>query len=156
MVALIVQEGYSEKAIIPVKGDVPTLGHGSTTHADGTQVRIGDTTTPTKALQRSLLYVQRQESFARQCVTAPLHQGEYDLMQNFGYQFGVKRLCESSMVRLANAGDYAGSCRAYLSYRFQGADKFDCSTMIDGKRNKRCWGVWTRQLERYEKCMELQ
>ncbi len=156
MVALIVQEGYTERAVIPVKNDVPTLGHGSTTHADGKPVRIGDTTTPTKAIQRTLQYVQMQDAQIRQCVTAPLHQGEYDVMADFAYQFGIKRLCDSSMVKLANAGDYTGSCNAYLSYRFQGADKFDCSTMIDGKRNKRCYGVWTRQQSRYYACLELQ
>ena len=155
-VGLMVSEGYTDSAVIPVKGDVPTFGHGSTTHADGTPVRMGDTTTPTKALQRSLLYVQKQDAQIRQCVTAPLHQVEYDQMADFSYQFGIRRLCESSMVRLANAGDYAGACRAYLLYRFQGADKFDCSTTINGQRNKRCWGVWTRQQDRYKKCMEAQ
>jgi len=152
-VALLVSEGYTERAGIPVTGDVPTLGHGSTTHADGSPVRLGDTTTPAKAIQRSLLYVQKQDAQIRQCVTAPLHQGEYDVMADFAYQFGIRRLCESSMVRLANAGDYAGSCRAYREYRFQGADKYDCSTTVNGKRNNRCWGVWTRQLQRQADCM---
>ena len=39
---------------------------------------------------------------------------------------------------------------ALLAYRFSGG--YDCST----PGNKRCAGVWTRQLERYETCMELQ
>ena len=155
-VALLVQEGFTDRAVIPVTGDRPTLGHGSTTHADGTPVRLGDTTTPAQARQRTLLYVQKQDAQIKQCVTAPLHQGEYDLLQNFGYQYGIKRLCESSMTRLANAGDYAGSCNAYLLYRYQGADKYDCSATIYGKRNKRCWGVWERQLKRQADCLALQ
>lgn len=156
LVALVAQEGYSDRAIIPVKGDVPTLGHGSTTHADGTPVRMGDTTTPVKALQRTLLYVQKQDMQIKRCVTADLHQGEYDLLADFGYQYGVAALCKSSIVRLANAGDYVGSCNAYKAYRFQGVDKYDCSTTVNGKRNTRCWGVWTRQLGRYNACMALQ
>jgi len=156
LVALVAHEGYTDSAVIPVKGDVPTLGYGMTQREDGTPVQMGDTTTPVKALQRTMAYVQKQEAQMRGCITAPLHQGEYDLMQNFGYQYGNRRLCESSMVRLANAGDYAGSCKAYLAYRFQGTDKFDCSALINGKPNKRCYGVWTRQLERYNTCMSLQ
>jgi len=147
LVALVAQEGYTDKAIVPVKGDVPTLGHGSTTHADGTPVRMGDTTTPVKALQRTLAYVQKQDMQIKQCVTADLYQIEYDTLADFGYQYGIGALCKSSMVRLANAGDYAGSCKAYLQYRFVAG--YDCST----PGNKRCYGVWTRQLKRYNDCM---
>jgi len=46
LVDLVLHEGYSDRAIIPVKGDVPTLGFGSTTRADGSPVRLGDTITP--------------------------------------------------------------------------------------------------------------
>jgi len=154
LVALVAHEGYTDHAAIPTRGDVPTLGYGSTTHLDGSPVKMGDTTTPVKALQRTLAYVQKQDVQMRGCITAPLHQGEYDVMSNFGYQYGIRRLCESSMVRLANAGDYAGSCAAYKQYRF--AAGYDCSTTINGKPNKRCWGVWTRQLERYNQCMSYQ
>src|SRR3546814_8496799 len=31
------------------KGDVPTIGHGSTRYEDGTRVRMGDTITPQRA-----------------------------------------------------------------------------------------------------------
>ncbi len=147
LVALVAQEGYTDKAIVPVKGDVPTLGYGSTTHADGTPVRMGDTTTPVKALQRTLLYVQKQDMQIKQCVTADLYQIEYDTLSDFAYQYGIGALCKSSMVRLANAGDYAGSCKAYLQYRFVAG--YDCST----PGNKRCYGVWTRQQKRFKDCV---
>ena len=154
LVALVVQEGFTPTAIIPVKGDVPTLGNGSTTHLDGTPVRMGDTTTPVKALQRTLLYTQSQDIKIKQCVTAPLHQVEYDTMADFGYQYGAGALCGSSMVARANAGDYAGSCEAYKAYRFVAG--YDCSTLVNGKPNKRCYGVWSRQLARYNTCMGAQ
>ena len=150
LVALIVEEGYTDRAVIPVKGDVPTLGNGSTTHLDGSPVRMGDTTTPVKAVVRTLAYVQDQDAKIKRCVTAPLHQGEYDIMANFGYQYGIYALCKSSMVRKANAGDYVGSCNAYLQYKFVAG--YDCST----PGNRRCYGVWTRQLERHAQCMALQ
>lgn len=148
LVGLVVEEGYTDKAIIPVKGDVPTVGFGMTHRPDGTPVQMGDRTNPIDALQRSLAHIQRDERGIKRCVTAPLTQTEYDLMVDFSYQYGVARLCSSTMVRLANAGDYEGSCRGYLQYkRVKG---FDCST----PGNKVCRGVWTRLVERYQKCME--
>lgn len=150
LVSLAVQEGYTDKAVIPVKGDVPTYGFGMTHRADGTPVQMGDKTSPVEALQRSLEHVQKDEAGMKRCVTAPLHQVEYDVMLDFSYQYGVARLCGSSMVRLANAGDYVGSCRGYLQYKKVAG--YDCST----PGNKRCFGVWTRSLERYNDCMEAQ
>ena len=150
LVALVVQEGFTPTAVIPVKGDVPTLGYGSTTHIDGAPVRMGDATTPVKALQRTLAYTQKQDAQIKQCVKVPLHQVEYDVMADFGYQYGIGALCKSSIVAKVNAGDYAGSCAGYLKYRYVAG--YDCST----PGNKRCPGVWMRQLTRYQTCMDAQ
>lgn len=148
------EEGWTDTAVVPVKGDVPTVGPGLTKREDGSPVRMGDRITPLEGARRSLAHIQQDESRIKQCVTAPLHQAEYDLMVDFAYQYGVAALCRSSIVAKANAGDYRGSCEAYLKYRFVAG--YDCSTQVDGKPNRRCWGVWTRQLERHQKCMEAQ
>lgn len=149
-VSLWVAEGYTDKAVIPVEGDRPTYGFGSTFRSDGTPVQMGDKTNPVDAVQRSLAHIQKDEIGIRRCVTAPLSQTEYDLMVDFSYQYGVRRLCNSTMVRKANVRDYAGSCKGYLEYKkVQG---YDCST----PGNKRCWGVWERSLNRYNDCMEAQ
>lgn len=150
LVSLLVSEGYTDKAVIPVKGDVPTYGFGMTFRPDGTPVQMGDRTNPVEAVQRSLVHVQKDEAGLKRCVTAPLSQTEYDLMLDFSYQYGVGKLCRSTMVKKANAGDYAGSCRGYLEYRY--VKGYDCST----PGNKRCSGVWTRSLDRYNDCMEAQ
>jgi GH24 family phage-related lysozyme (muramidase) len=150
LVALLVQEGYFSTASIPTKGDVPTVGFGMTERPDGTPVKLGDTTTPVAAVQRTLNYTQKVDAQIKQCVTAPVFQAEYDIMADFSYQYGVAALCKSSMVRLANAEDYAGSCKAYLAYKL--AAGYDCST----PGNKRCPGVWTRSQWRYSNCMAAQ
>lgn len=147
VVGLLVSEGYTDKAIIPVKGDVPTYGFGMTYRADGSPVQMGDKTNPIEAVQRSLSHIQKDELGIKRCVTAPLSQNEYDLMVGFAYQYGVPTLCKSSMVKRANRGDYIGSCMAYLEYKK--VDGYDCST----PGNKRCYGVWLRSKERYEKCL---
>lgn len=150
VVSLWVAEGYTDKAIIPVEGDRPTNGFGSTFNTDGTAIKLGDVTNPVAAAKRSLSHIQKDEAGIKRCVTAPLSQVEYDLMVDFAYQYGVPTLCRSSMVKLANAGDYAGSCKGYLNYKRVAG--YDCST----PGNKRCWGVWQRSLGRYNDCMEAQ
>ena len=150
LVSLVVSEGYTDKAVIPVQGDVPTYGFGMTHRPDGTPVQMGDRTNPVEAIQRSLEHVQKDEHGMKRCVTSPLSQVEYDLMLDFSYQYGIRRLCNSTMVKKANAGDYLGSCKGYLEYRF--VKGYDCST----PGNKRCFGVWTRSQDRYNDCMEAQ
>lgn len=153
-VALLSDEGFTDKAVIPVKGDVPTVAFGMTERPDGSPVRMGDTATPVEGLKRSAAYLARAESRVKACLTAPLHQVEYDTMLDFSYQYGQARLCNSDIVKKANAGDYIGSCNAYLDYRF--VKGYDCSTTLNGQRNKVCWGVWLRSKERHDKCMGVQ
>lgn len=154
LVALVSQEGYTDKAVIPTKGDRPTVGFGSTFREDGTPVQMTDTITPPKALARTLAHVGKDEARVKQCVTVPLNQVEYDQMVDFSYQYGTTVLCNSSMVRYANAGDYVASCEAYLLYKMSAG--YDCSTLVNGEPNTRCWGVWERSMDRRDKCMAAQ
>ena len=149
-VALVASEGFTGRAVVPTQGDRPTVGFGSTFRDDGTPVQLGDTITAPQALARTLAHIEKDEGALRHCVTAPLHQVEYDLLVDFAYQYGAKTTCASSMVRLVNAGQYAQACGAYLRYRF--AAGYDCST----PGNTRCRGVWARQLDRYLACMAAQ
>lgn len=149
-VGLIKDEGYTENAVIPTKNDRPTNGFGSTFDEQGNPIKMGDKVTPVKAVQRSLIHIQKDEAKIKQCVTVPLSQTEYDIMVNFAYQYGTGALCKSDMVKAANTGDYAASCRAYLWYYKAGG--FDCRT----PGNKICAGVWKRSQERYTACMEAQ
>lgn len=149
LVGLLAHEGYSDRAIIPVAGDRPTVGFGSTIRDDGSPVRMGDTITPPKAVARSYAHIARDEAGIKACVTAPLTQGEYDTMVDFAYQYGVPTLCKSSIVRHANAGRYKEACDAYLLYkRVAGRD---CSIRANG-----CYGVWTRSQDRQRRCLEAQ
>ena len=83
LVGIVLHEGYTDRAVIPVKGDVPTIGFGTTTG-----VKLGDTTTPPKALARALTDVQQFEGALKQCVTVPLAQHEYDALVSFSYNDG--------------------------------------------------------------------
>ena len=144
-------EGLTTNAIIPTKGDVPTIGHGSTRYEDGTPVRMGDTITPQRAevLARNLNN-QAEKQFAASLPGVKLHQDEFDLYMDFVGQYGIGTWRAGSPRRDLLAGNYAQACHDLLKYRY--AAGFDCST----PGNKRCWGVWARQLERHAKCMAAQ
>lgn len=111
LVGLVMSEGYSDKAIIPIPGDVPTIGFGSTQG-----VKMGDTTTPQKALGRALLDVQVFEGAVKKCVTAPLYQHEYDAFISLSYNIGSTAFCTSTLVKKVNSLDYEGGCREILRW----------------------------------------
>lgn len=147
---IVLHESYTGTAVIPTKNDRPTVGFGSTFREDGTPVAMGDTITPHVAIARSIAHIAKDETGLKRCVTAALNQVEYDILVDFAYQYGVPAACKSSMVREANAGNYAASCRAYALYKFSGG--YDCST----PGNRICAGVWARSTERRAKCLAAQ
>lgn len=143
LVSIVLHEGYTERAVIPLKGDVPTIGFGTTGG-----VKPGDVTTPPQALARALKDVQQFEGALKQCVTVPLAQHEYDALVSFSYNVGSRAFCQSTLVRKLNAGDYAGACAQLLRWRFfQGKD---CALPA----NKRlCGGLATRREAEYRQCI---
>lgn len=143
LVGIVMQEGYTDRAVIPVPGDVPTIGFGTTQG-----VKMGDTTTPPKALSRALSDMQKFEGALKQCVTVPLHQHEYDAFVGFSYNVGSGAFCRSSMVKKLNAGDYPGACREILRWTyFQGKD---CAAPENARL---CGGLAKRRQDEYRQCI---
>ena len=60
-VGIVVDESYTGQAVIPTRNDRPTVGFGSTFHEDGRAVKLGDTTTPVRALVKVQAHVEREE-----------------------------------------------------------------------------------------------
>jgi lysozyme len=116
LVGIALHEGYRGEAYIPVKGDVPTIGFGTTAG-----VKPGDRIEPVQALVRKLADVQRFEGALKECVRVPLHQYEYDAFMSLAYNIGPGAFCSSTLVRRLNAGDYTGACNEILRWdRFRG------------------------------------
>ena len=116
LVGLALSEGYTDKAVQPLPGDKWTVGFGTT---DG--VKPSDKVTPPQALARKLADVQAFEGALRKCVTAPLHQHEYDAYVSLAYNIGSGAFCGSTLVRKLNAQDYPGACAEILRWdRFKG------------------------------------
>jgi len=135
LVGIAVHEGYRGEAYIPVKGDKPTLGFGTTAG-----VKPGDRIEPVQALVRKLADVQKFEGALRQCVRVPLHQHEYDAFLSLAYNIGPGAFCGSTLVRRLNAVDYAGACAEILRWdRFRG-EPLRGLTLRRQAENRQCLG----------------
>jgi lysozyme len=121
LVGIAVHEGYKDEAYIPVAGDVPTIGFGSTTG-----VRMGDKTTPERSLVR--LFDEMEGVYAagvKKCVTVPLYQHEYEAYVSLAYSVGVAAFCRKAkpgnppnLIDLINAGKYAEACQRIEAFKY--------------------------------------
>ncbi len=134
LVGIALNEGYSDTAIIPIKGDVPTLGFGTT---EG--VKMNDKITPPKALARALQDIQKYEGSIKKCVTVPLYQYEYDAYVSFSYNVGSSNFCNSTLVKKLNAKDYEGACKELLRW--------------DRAKGRVVPGLTVRRKKEYEQCL---
>lgn len=149
-VGILTREDYTETAIIPTKGDVPTVGFGTTGG-----VRMGDRTTPVKAVQRAYKDVATFEGAVKRCVKVPLQQAEYDAYVDLSYNIGATGFCTSTIVKRLNVQDYRGACDAILMFNkvsLPNGTKFDCST----PGNRVCPGLWTDRLRVHALCVAAQ
>lgn len=134
LVGIALHEGYSDEAIIPVPGDVPTIGFGTTQG-----VKPGDRITPPKALKRALSDIQKYEGAIKQCVKVPLYQYEYDAYTSLAYNIGPTAFCKSSIVTALNAEQYDEACKKILMF-----DKF---------KGKPLKGLTIRRQAEYKQCI---
>ena len=151
LISIFVHEDYVSQAMIPTKGDRPTIGFGSTFHEDGSAVKLGESTTPVRAVLKAQAHIGKAEKLFKESLgDTKISQTEFDVYMSFVYQFGIHNWNTSSMLRHLVAGNYKAACDSLLLWKKAGG--FDCS--IPG--NKQCAGVWTRQLERHANCIAAQ
>jgi lysozyme len=134
LVAIVMNEGYNSTAYIPIKGDVATIGFGSTKG-----VKLGDKTTPQDALKRALTDINKFEGALKQCVKVPLTQGEYDAYISLSYNIGSFAFCNSTLVKRLNAGRYEDACNEILQW-----DRF---------KGQKLAGLTKRRTEEYHLCL---
>lgn len=143
-----VNEGYTPKPIIPTKGDVPTIGHGTTVYPNGVRVKMSDKGITRQTAEYYLKdHVSKVESqFKASVPNVKLTQTEYDVYVDFIYQYGIGNFNKSSIRSNLLKGNYIQACKSLLKYRFTAGR--DCAV-----RSNNCYGVYTRQLKRYDKCI---
>jgi len=134
LVSIVSYEGYRENAYIPVAGDTPTIGFGTTAG-----VRSGDKITPVAALVRALDDVNKFDKYLKECILVPLHQYEYDAYLSLVYNIGPKAFCTSTLVKKLNEENYGDACKEILRW-----DKF---------KGKSLPGLVTRRQKEYKMCI---
>lgn len=134
IISLALSESYRGEAYVPVIGDVPTLGFGTTSG-----VRPGDRTTPERALVRLLNDASRSEQAVKRCAVVPMYQQEFDVWVEFTYNIGEQAFCSSTAAKKLNALDYAGACREMLRW--------------DRVKGRVVKGLTVRRKREYEKCI---
>lgn len=121
LVGIALNENYKGEAYIPVKGDVPTIGFGTTQG-----VKMGDKTTPARSLVRLLDEVEGvYAAGVKQCVTAPLFQYEYEAYVSLAYNIGVGAFCRKAkpgsppnLIDLINTERYAEACERIEAFKY--------------------------------------
>lgn len=134
LTGIALEEGYRGDAYIPAPGDVATIGFGETKG-----VKIGDQTTPERALAQLLVSASAHANGVRKCIKVPLYQHEFDAYTSLAYNIGVGAFCSSTLVKKLNAGDYRGACDQVLRW-----DKF---------RGKPLRGLTIRRKREHKKCV---
>lgn len=134
-VATLGNEGYTNNAVIPVIGDVPTIGFGTTTG-----VRMGDKTDPVKAVALAMRDITKFEGAVKSCVHVPLYQHEYDAYLRLAYNIGPTAFCGSTLVVKANNLDYAGACAEFSRWDHQGGRVLRGLTIRRAQERAMCEG----------------
>lgn len=135
LIGLATHEGYSDRPIIPVKGDRLTIGFG-----DATNVKPSDKTDPVRALIRLGEHVTNFERELKRCIgDVPMHQHEWDSVVAWSYNVGTSAACKSTLVKKLQARDYAGACAELLRW-----DKFQGQVLP---------GLTKRRQDEYRKCV---
>lgn len=134
LVGIAVHEGYKDKAYIPVPGDVPTIGFGTT---DG--VKQGDVTTVERALVRLIQDASKFEQAVKRCAPVPMHTYEFSALVSLTYNIGETAFCSSTLAKKLNEGDYKGACEQILRW-----DKFKGQSLA---------GLTKRRQQEYKMCL---
>ena len=134
IIALALSEGYKGEAYVPVKGDVPTIGFGTT---EG--VKMGDKTSPDRALVLLLDDATKFQKAVKRCAPVPMYQHEFDVWVEFTYNVGERAFCSSTAAKKLNALDYPGACKEMLRW-----------DRVKGVPNA---GLRARREREYKKCL---
>ena len=138
LIGIAQDEGYRDKAYIPVPGDVPTIGFGDTAG-----VKQGDKTDPVRALIKLGNHVDKAEMTLRQCLgDVPMYQREWDAYVRLSINVGPWAVCKSSIKTKLQAGQYESACKTILQF-----NKFNGNVLP---------GLVSRREREYRVCMGVQ
>jgi len=157
LVSLAGYEGYVSNATIPVPGDPPTKGFGTTYNADGNPVKLGEATTPTRALVDLERDASKAARAVKRCAPVPMYPWEFSAYVILAYNVGAGAVCNSTIPTKLKAGQYEQACTTILDF-----DQMrDCTKPKVWNEKKRIWecplvklkGLTNRRQDEYRTCM---
>ncbi len=134
LISIAVHEGFRSEAYTPVKGDVATIGFGTTEN-----VKLGDKITVERALIKLLDDTNKFEQAVKRCADVPMHSYEYSAYVSLTYNIGESAFCKSTLVKKLKQYDYEGACKEILKW-----DKFKGNPLP---------GLTKRRQEEYRMCI---
>lgn len=135
LVGIATHEGYRSEAYKDTVG-IPTLGFGETAG-----VKMGDKTTPERALVQLLESTEKHADAIRQCIHVPLYQHEFDAYISLSYQIGAGAFCRSTLIKKLNKGDYTGACNELDKWVYAGGKKLPGIVKRRQKEKETCLGI---------------
>lgn len=133
-------EGYSTKAYYD-SAKILTICYGET---KGVKPGMVKTDSQCDAqLQQSLVEHGKIFDNVPQSVPEVVALGMLDM----AYNVGVSGFNSSTAKKYILKGDYKKAGESVLMWRYitVKGKKYDCSTLVNGKPNKVCWGLWERR-----------
>jgi lysozyme len=135
LVGIAVHESFRDTAYIPVPGDVPTVGFGSTTG-----VRLGDRVTVERGLMLLAKDASNAEQAVRRCAPVPMFQHEFDAWTAFVFNVGEGAFCRSTAARLLNEGRYEDACNQMPRWVYAGGRKLAGLERRRAEEQAKCLG----------------
>jgi lysozyme len=105
-------EGLRLRAYLCPAG-VWSIGYGTTVYPDEREVRRGQTCTLEQAADYLANDLQGFERAVAKMVTVPLTENQFAALVSLAYNVGIGALRGSTLLRLLNAGDYAGAANQF-------------------------------------------
>jgi lysozyme len=114
---VMLYEHFVPDAMIPIKGDVPTIGYGTTVNPDtGKPVKLGDKIDRKTADRYLMKDLDVFKTGLAKCVKAPLSENEFNAFMSLTYNIGVSAICNSSIPSKLNLGQYDAACKTILQF----------------------------------------
>lgn len=85
------------------------------TGSTGPELKLGQTFTPAQC-QEMLYQDLLKHSSDIDCIKRPLSDGQKAAFISFGFNVGKEKLCKSTLVKKANAGDLVGACNELMRW----------------------------------------
>lgn len=150
----LAMEGFMPVAKPPIPGDVPTYGHGLTTHPDGSPVKLGEKISEAESIRQVRAAADGYAMALRRCIgPVATTQAEWDAFVLLAKNVGSGAVCRSSIVPKLQSGQHSEACSTILDFG-------GITRVINGKRVRLscqdrangCYGVWRMRQVEYRMC----